>query len=308
MYFFKNAKSVILVCEIGIDMPIPPTPAHCTHSCYYHLFQQPCCASNSCLLRISAIFFHIFTACIPLITYHLIRCCRRCFTSKGDYTNLQNVAVKSVVKAKPKPYPKISLDAITFTKTSLKTVSYINCNFYIPGKEVEITQPLNEEIKKLYEVLRAMIKPGFNADHVMILSYTLCIWMLEELDAFAEKYKDTAGHKISLEEIVADKNHYFFYGLKMLPEIYHNIRGAAICKGDGTFEFPAKEIPKEFAKLFYKSGKEQNKWNRLYNDFCERVGQYLDLQKMDSTITKWFQKDTNIKTFVRDLSDDDSDD
>lgn len=66
--------------------------------------------------------------------------------------------------------------------------------------------------------------------------------------------------------------------------------------------YKSKKISSSFSTPFYKSGTIQNQWNKLYNDYCDRIRSYVSessLRSADTRFVNWTRKDLDENSFIR---------
>ena len=280
-----------------------------------HLFTDPLCDEQSLMRRIANVAFHIFTLAIPLALYHIAKWC----FSKVSL-NERNRVNGTVYNRRVHPYPAIGQEALDFARRKLEEYPNIITEPFNAGWGV-VNQPVNQEILRLNTLLKAsfhQLKKAIRrhpedpwgrqavmdaADACLKISYAASSLTLDDLEAFTQNLAATGERRTyALALTRQDSYQYrtFFYATRC----YHCIRGASYW---GTYRngveglMHSREISLDHAMPYYQAGTVQNKWNVLYNDYCDRVRLYVnesELQRADNRHYTWTQKDTGINAFV----------
>lgn len=306
-------------------------PARCIHS--NHLFNAPFCPEQSLFKRIANAVFHIFTFRVPLSIYEIC-----CFSSnlitgnpvRRDNSYFQVFAVDSVLSTYPvKPYTHAGQAALTFAREELARHPEITPFAFAAGwnNAQDTNQPINQEIALLYNLfwdvsftrLEEAIKlNGENpwsqmsvleaADDCMKIGYALSSLTLDDLQAFAEALATNKGEIRSYSQALTRQDSYQYRTYFCCTQAYHWIRGEIKWRvyprnpDGGELNFSNEGPNESHAVRFYQNRTTQNEWNRLYNDFCDRVRLYVDeneLQRADNRHFTWTKKDVGVSSFKK---------
>ncbi|GEM_PF-2460428 len=129
-----------------------------------------------------------------------------------------------------------------------------------------------------------------DATQLIQIAYTISIWMLEDLQPFAE------GQNLTFAQILTDRHFYFSQAFFYLPLLYHELKG-------NLEELPPSVSSRKLIHLethhidagaFYEEGTYQNSWRTLYNDFCTRLEKYVCRNDLPAVYNEWTLPD--IKT------------
>ncbi len=161
--------------------------------------------------------------------------------------------------------------------------------------KIQSDQPWNNE-----EVLKA-------ADDCMRLAYAISVLTLEDLPAFTSAMPK---EEQKFSKSLARQDAYMYRSFYYCTNMYHWIRGGIVSKIDprtsrSYLGFSNDEISKEEALPFYQSDTIQNRWNSLYNSYCDRVRMYVSEEELrdqwngDQRHANWTQKDLNPAKFSR---------
>ena len=289
---------------------------NCNHS--NHLFAHPLCDEQSLLKRIANVAFHILTLGIPLAFYHVIKCC---FSKRSshEFTNIQGSGIASVSENNYiKPYSSLGRETLEFARQQLKNAKGLS---EIKFTHPKAYQPINKNISllaslasKLWDKFENALKRHKEnswshpeviqaADEYMKIEYAISSLTLDDLEPFTQKLA-SKGVSMNYVKALTSYDSYQLFTFFYCSRAYHMIRGAVTWgktpwskKEEVNY---VKEIPTEHVKSFYELGTIQNKWNALYNEFCDRVKLYVDeneLKKADSRHFNWIKKDTGDNKF-----------
>lgn len=142
------------------------------------------------------------------------------------------------------------------------------------------------------------------ADALMKVAYAIGCLTLEDLEPFTQRLS-SKGHRRSYARALTEQDSYQYRTFYYCTTVYHLIRGAVESKNKGekkVLSFPDSDIPQTHSKLFYESDTIQNLWNKLYNDYCDRIRYYvneIELEKADSRHVNWTRKDVEETSFER---------
>lgn len=297
---------------------------NCIHS--KHLFSHPLCEDQSLLKRIAIVAFHILTLGIPLAIYHVISCCYPKTDSEHSSGNLQTAGVKSVQQNKStKPYSTLGRDALEFARKKLKEHSEIKPAEFAAGLKgpSETNQPVNPEIALLttlywdiaFKDFQDLMKqnkenPWRNqevinaADTCMKIGYAISNLTLDDLKSFTETLS-SKGEDRTYAKALTQQDSYQYRTFYYCTDAYHWFRGEIAWSrnpwdNDEEGLFQPQTISAAHVTTFYQKGTIQNSWNKLYNNYCDRIRLYVneeELQSADNRHFKWTKKDTGIKSF-----------
>lgn len=151
------------------------------------------------------------------------------------------------------------------------------------------------------------------ADHSMKIAYAISCQNLEQLKRFTENVKDSPEWLSPISYSLTRQDSYQFRTFFCAPRIYCVIRGSYMLTKDHYsteyLEDPTRisEIFKtalkkrgNYTQLFYTLGAIQNRWNILYNDYCDRVRMYVtedEMKEFGGRHLNWTIKDTSFKKF-----------
>ncbi|MBA2369612.1 MAG: hypothetical protein H0V82_11395 [Candidatus Protochlamydia sp.] len=282
-----------------------------------HLFSNPLCDEQSLLRRIFNVAFHIFTFAIPLAIYHIASWC----FAKIDSNRGQRLASIIEHNRLTHPYTPLGQEALDFARRKLSNQPQINAGPFSDRWGVVDHQPANQEILRL----DALLKVSFHGlkkalklypqdpwsrqtvidatDVCMKISYAISSLTLDDLEPFIQNLAARGINRTNALALTRQDSYQFrtfFYATRC----YHCIRGAAQW---GTYRngveglMHPQEIPLTHSLPFYQAGTVQNRWNTLYNDYCDRIRLYVneaELQRADNRHFMWTQKDTGITEFV----------
>lgn len=277
---------------------------NCIHST--HLFADPLCREQSLLQRISNVVFHILTLGVPLAIYHMISSCR-------TFSVQQNKGIQ--------PYPALGQEALEFARKKLKEHPELAPTHFGAGWSGKTHQPVNPEIALLTTLLTSVAEKNFidllkqnkenpwsnqevikAADEGMKIAYAISNLTLDDLKPFIQQLPTKDKQRTYAGALVIQDSYQYrtFY---YCTNIYHLLRGQVTwgAGASGREEFTDPEsISKEHADAFYQPGTIQNSWNQLYNNYCDRIDQYVGreaLEHADGRHSNWTEKDTGIGSF-----------
>lgn len=297
----------------------------CIHS--NHLFAYPLCADQSLLKKISNVAFHILTVGIPLAVYTITSFCYTKVSSLVKNVNLQATGVNSVLQNKEiKPYSVLGQEALAFARKKLEEHPDIKPFRFSAGSRGynNTHQPVNPEIALLttlyydiffknFEDLMKQNKenPSINqdvinaADALMKIAYAISNLTLDDLKSFRDKLS-VKGVKRTYAKALTEQDSYQYRTFYFCTSIYHYLRGQFRWSQDPQNN--EREILRfagypsaSHVTPFYQKGTIQNSWNRLYNEYCDRVRLYVDEEQLrlaDSRYFNWTKKDTGVTTFT----------
>lgn len=204
-------------------------------------------------------------------------------------------------------YSKLGKEAIQTAREILNNYPHIE-PYVWEGKH----QPINQEIAylaNLYLVYGTKCKevlqknqndPWKNKevltvhDDLIKISYALGCLTLDDLPDFVEDLKNKNTTRTFAEALTLQDS-YQYRTFFRLPQLYHTIRGEiSWIDSINNLGYKSNEISKEHADEFYKENTQQNSWRVLYNDYCDRITNYVsrnDLKKADTRHDNWTQKD-----------------
>jgi hypothetical protein len=219
---------------------------------------------------------------------------------------------------------KTATQAVDFARQQLSEHPEIKPEVFCAGwlGSAKTNQPVNQEIALLTALYWEVYFVAFEqeikkykddpwsrpeviqaADNLMKTAYAISRLTLEDLPEFTQAL-EKKGEKRSFAEALTKQDSYQYRTYYYCTNVYHWIRSGIVCrKREGEDEeglFPPKETPKKHVADFYQEGTIQFGWRALYNDYCDRVRQYVkekDLQKADNRHFTWTQKDKGENTF-----------
>lgn len=166
----------------------------------------------------------------------------------------------------------------------------------------------DEEKKAEQERIKAFLSTAYEqwksekvmaaADELMQLAYTISCLTLEDLNTFTEELKKL-NHPRGVAEALTRQDSYPYRAYFFFTSFYHLVRGG-VGSFNGNLICPSLaagasyDIPQFHSALFFEEGTVQSRWRDLYNDFCYRVGKFVDLKalkEIDDRFTKWIQPD-----------------
>lgn len=297
------------------------TNLYCIHS--NHLFSHPLCEEQSILKRIANVVFHILTLGIPLAIYRIISCCYSVTSSKNENGNLQTTGINSVHQNKSiKPYSVLGQKALEFARKKLEEHPETK-PFPFEGPE-KANQLVNQEVARLttlywdvaFKKFEDLMKKNKEnpwshqeiinaADACMKIAYAISNLTLDDLKSFTENLS-LKGENRTYAKALTKQDSYQYRTYYYCTNVYHWLRGAITwsanpwrAEEEGWF-YPRVPISPSHTTLFYQKGSIQNSWNRLYNEYCDRVRMYVnekELESADNRHFNWTKKDTGVKTF-----------
>mgnify|MGYP000249270747 CR=1 FL=1 len=282
--------------------------AKCIHT---HHFFNPLCKDQSLLKRVAHVAFHVLTLGIPLALYHIISYCHRKIINLGQ----QNKKIK--------PYSDIGQKAMDFAIKQIKdNPGLVPHKFGTFGGGTNTYQPIDERIallqtlceKKHEESKQLMAKGWINneesikaLDEYMQLVYALSCLTLGDLPAFTEDLLQEKQISRTYEEALNKQDAYQCHTFYACSYLYHDLRSQCVWEERDVpwdeekvaryWEPEKDEFFEAFACRFYTKGTMQNRWNELYNDYCDRARLYADEKKLESRLVEWIKKDTGMSTF-----------
>lgn len=316
MYLIK-LKNRLKISSISANV-------NCIHSS--HLFSHPLCKDQSLIKRVANVAFHVLTLGIPLAIYHVIKCCFPKSHSKHGIGNLQTVGVNSVQQNKnTKPYSALGQDALDYARKKLEEHPEIaptefRAGWYGPS---ETNQPVNPEIallttlywdiafKEVEDLMKQNEKKPWSnqevinaADACMKITYAISNLTLDDLESFTEKLS-SKGDDRTFAEALTRQDSFLYRTFFHCTNAYHWFRSEiewTTCPYDADQKglFKPKSISEAHSSAFYQKGTVQNSWNKLYNDYCDRVRLYVnkdELESADGRFTHWTKNDTGISSF-----------
>lgn len=305
------------------------------NSCQHeeHLFAHPLCPHQSLVRRIANIAFHIFTCFIPLIIYHIGRAIFP-WKQKNDLTeeeeepwipSLPKQRLTEMRREQP-PYSAEGMATLIFARRILRERPEIGSQL-IRSRNEEfapfILQPMNDKIAKLNYLEAEVFYPEFEqaikdhpenpwdnpdvlqaADNYMKICFAISASTLDDLPLLVESLSQREDER-TVEQLISDRTCYVKHTFFLLAKAYHNIRSGIYFNPDDErgprIDYP--ETPSlEHSERFYQNGSMFRLWNKLHNEFCERMAHFVDLDEMEREFPRylsWIKKDEAPEDFQR---------
>lgn len=284
------------------------------------LFENPFKDNLSLTHRVAIVAFHVFTLGIPLAIYTAIDCCFPEGILSSILPNFGGIeaALDKLKKSKNiAPYSNLEQEALDFA--SAKLIEHADVKSKINFRH----KPKNDQILNLMEIYWEVYFKNFEnkmkiqldqswkneevlkaADDCMKLAYAISVLTLEDLPAFTSAMPK---EEQKFSKSLARQDAYMYRAFYYCTNMYHWIRGGIVSKvnpqtRESYLGFSNDKISKEEALPFYQSGTIQNRWNSLYNSYCDRVRMYVseeELRNGDPRHANWTQKDLNPAKFSR---------
>jgi hypothetical protein len=271
--------------------------------------------SSSLLTRYKKILIIVSVAfaCLAALYYAIMHCTAKAIPQKKKFSLIPN--------SPSIPYPPIGQEALQFARKKLEEHPEILPYKFAAGwyAAEKTHQPVNPEIAHLtrlywdvyYQALEEAIKKNKDdpwskkevidaADNCIKIAYAISCLTLDDLPAFTENLAKK-NIKRSFEEALTKQDSYLYRTFYFCTNAYHWARGGLIWRADfwnkdeeGLF-YPEDGVSLNHANPYYENGTIQNRWNQLYNDYCDRIRKYVDeskLKEKDNRHINWTQKDT----------------
>lgn len=216
---------------------------------------------------------------------------------------------------------KLKLETLDFALNLLGKQSNLQPFFFETGFGKESYQPIDNRIALLSTIYlekegnlkQLLLEKNSDwknqeiiaaADECMKISYAIGVLTLEDLEAFIKEHPVSRNapttindSKRTLAVALADQDSYQMFTFYYCAYLYYSIRQFEEWRDEkpiGNFFSREEGVPEGYADLFYKNDAMQNRWNRLYNDYCDRIRLFVpekDLVRADKRLSSNTQKD-----------------
>lgn len=289
-----------------------------------HLFLNPFDEIDSSLVRKTAfVAFHVFTLGIPYAIYHFVD--NRFPNVEETVSNLKEIALNGLeskklplVKGQVRPYTFVEWEALNFADKKMELYpefmqigfleSFYESEDYDYRDHFDDRLPQNPKIsaytairriyeKKLLIEFQKTKNPWNDSkylrwyDEYLKISFAIAILTLEDLSQVNEK---VPLQERSLFRTLVRQDAYPFITIGFGINAYHaaknECRFERLQSGDklrGPYPDEDELVNKD---LFYETNTLQNRWNKLYNDFCNRLRMYVS----EEDVSKDPKKDDRI--------------
>ncbi len=298
-----------------------------------HLFNSPCCEHLSTLKKVAHLFFHVFTLGIPLVIYYFATHYFGRATTKNPIDKPFSDKIISTVASQSLSASAVDeglkKETIAFAMQMLEKHPKIEAFEFRCGWGEPVHQPTTPIIGKLtslylqqFERFEIALKKTYSdlntsrnnpwdsketreiADTCMKLGYAISVLTLEDLQPFTDKLLKDAGDKRTFAKALTHQDSYQYRTFYYCTRMYHICRGGLIWDkpykyAEADLNYP-RTLSQEHVQPFYEKGTIQNSWNKLYNDYCDRIASFVDreeLRQADNRHFTWTKKDVGVTTF-----------
>lgn len=270
------------------------------------LFHNPFDEKSTLLRKTAFIAFHALTLGIPYAIYYVVD--YRFPSVEETVSNLKEIALNGLERrrdstpevGKVQPYTFVEWEALNFADKKLeehpefKEKGFID-NIFAGDKNINMYAdhyskglPANPKIsalaglykwyqKEVYSQFSQAKDPWNNPKFLKIyneyinISFAISLLTLEDLDSLNSRMPE---NERSIFRTLVRQDAYAFFAIGFGIRSYNHAKGEAIWKSPTHQSYPDDD-KRRYIELYYKNNTIQNRWNKLYNAFCNRIRMYV---------------------------------